>query len=140
MKINNYKKDPQGIGRIKIIDDLITVMESKYCYLDKDSNEVNWIEKYNGLTRIEEENVKRFPVWMDGNSDRLFVVLLHNFHPFCRQVPNSNGTVLSYRCQKGFPKSNIYSNNIGCSRGVTAMIGRRQIVERCRRAVLYRNI
>ena len=67
MKINDYKKDPQGIGRIKLIDDLITTMESDYCYLDKNSNPVNWIEKYYGLVRIEQQDGKRFPVVMDNN-------------------------------------------------------------------------
>jgi hypothetical protein len=67
MKINDYKKDPQGIGRIKLIDDLITVLENDYCYLDKNSNPVNWVSKYFGLVRIDEQEGKRFPVWMDGS-------------------------------------------------------------------------
>ena len=67
MKINNYSLDPNAISRHKIINDIITKFQSDYTYLDKNSSPLNWIEKYFGLVRIEQQESKRFPVVMDGN-------------------------------------------------------------------------
>jgi hypothetical protein len=68
-KLNTYTPNPNAIGRTKIINDIIVKMEASNTFTDSDANDVNWVERYYGLARINEVDGKRFPTILDYQGD-----------------------------------------------------------------------